>query len=529
MKNIYCSYYTNSDEITSYMVKRLSVEPKDVVLEPSAGEGIFIDKLLEQNIPMHIDALDINEQAIKILTTKYEGNSFVDVRKTDTLLDGKLDEYANNTQLWLKETDTILDEQLEFFGLTNGHYDKVIGNPPYGAWQDYDKRDILKKKYPGHYVKETYALFLLRCLSVLKIHGKLSFIIPDTYLFLNMHSRLRNILLTNSKIKEILIFPSKFFPGVSFGYSNLSIITLERASTSDSLNNTIRVIKGFSKPSELSLAFEENLSSQLTAYYLNQKQVLGNDDHRFILAKDELTEIINSNIPSLGEFADVVTGLYCGDNKRFIRVLNENIRGSKGYLSIGDARVAYSSDIHGIDSENEVYVPYIKSSSEKRYYRGESAWFVRWDKNAINYYNSNKKARFQNSQYYFKSGIAMPMVKANTVKATLMYGSVFDQSIVGIFPKDEVYLKYMLALMNSDIVNRIIHVINPTANNSANYIKKIPFVVPDKITLCKINSMIDTVIEETTRAEYKKADELHREIDSIITSLYLPQAAKVLA
>ena len=46
MKDTLCSYYTNSDEITSYMVNRLGISNNDVILEPSAGEGIFIDELL---------------------------------------------------------------------------------------------------------------------------------------------------------------------------------------------------------------------------------------------------------------------------------------------------------------------------------------------------------------------------------------------------------------------------------------------------------------------------------------------------
>lgn len=243
MKDTLCSYYTESDDITSYMVSKVTVSDGDVILEPSAGEGIFIDELLKTNKSFRVDALDINEAAIKILKEKYKHNSSITVRETDTLLDEELDSYdSGSAQLWIKQADTLLDTQLDCFGSIGGHYDKVIGNPPYGAWQDYKKRDLLKKKYAGQYVKETYSLFLFRCISVLKMNGRLSFIIPDTYLFLNMHKNLRRLLLTKTKIDEILIFPSKFFPGVSFGYSNLSIITLERCNTDSALENTVRIV-----------------------------------------------------------------------------------------------------------------------------------------------------------------------------------------------------------------------------------------------------------------------------------------------
>ena len=147
----------------------------------------------DATLQCQIDALDINSDAISILKKKYEDNSAVVVRETDTLLDEQLDLYSIS-QLWLKQTDTLFDKQLDMFSSLGGHYTKVIGNPPYGAWQDYEKRDVLKKKFAGHYVKETYSLLLLRCISVLRMNGRLSFIIPDTYLFLNMHSRLRELI-----------------------------------------------------------------------------------------------------------------------------------------------------------------------------------------------------------------------------------------------------------------------------------------------------------------------------------------------
>ena len=70
MKDTFCSYYTESDDITSYMVSKVTVSDGDVILEPSAGEGIFIDELLKTNKSFRVDALDINEAAIKILKKK---------------------------------------------------------------------------------------------------------------------------------------------------------------------------------------------------------------------------------------------------------------------------------------------------------------------------------------------------------------------------------------------------------------------------------------------------------------------------
>lgn len=523
MKDSLCAYYTNSEDITSYMTHMINVSDHDIILEPSAGEGIFIDSILKEEKNVRIDALDINQEAIAVLKEKYKNIPNVSVRETDTLLDAKLDTYdAGAIQLWVKQTDTLMDVQLDCFGSIGGHYDKVIGNPPYGAWQDYKKRDVLKKKYAGHYVKETYSLFLLRCISVLKMKGCLSFIIPDTYLFLNMHKSLRRLLLTKTRIKEILIFPSKFFPGVSFGYSNLSIVTLERCDVETALNNNIRVIRGFKESSEFNTLTDVsgNMPSHLEVFNINQRLVLENEDSRFILARKDTSEMLRSSTKVLGDVADVVTGFYTGDNLQFIKALDKNVKGSNKYEVVDPSEVFESSSLTGIENCDIGYVPYIKTGSKRRYVREKDEWFVRWDASTIEFYNTNKKSRFQNSGFYFKKGIGIPMVKSRTIRAFLMENRIFDQAIVGIFPRDESKMNYILALMNSDVVNQLIHAINPTANNSANYVKQIPYIEPENSIIEHIDGLVKEIFIVAADNDKNRYDEIHEELNALFNKIY---------
>lgn len=519
MKDTFCAYYTNSDDITSYMVNKLNVEDSDIILEPAAGEGVFIDKILQKNKRIQIDALDINLQAIQILETKYNNLPSVSVSSSNTLFDHNAVEYPN-TQIKIKQTDTLFDDEIDFFSMTGGYYSKIIGNPPYGAWQDYDKRTQLKKKYPEQYVKETYSLFLLRSLSVLKESGRLTFIIPDTFLFLNMHTQLREILLTNSKIEEILIFPSKFFPGVSFGYSNLSIITLEKASRAACLNNTVKIISGFKSSKEFSsLSCNKKTTSDLTVITLTQKEILEADQHRFILADKKTKKLLKTaNVKHLGDVADVVTGFYTGDNIKFIRALNNNIKCAKKYLPIDETLLYNCSSIDGIKGVSEGYIPYIKTIPAR--YSFNTEWFVRWDEETIKFYLSNKKSRFQNSSFYFKQGIAIPMVKSTSIKAALINNRVFDQAIVGIFPKEQDRLLYILALMNSPTINELIHIINPTANNSANYVKQLPYIEPTKETIDNISHLVNQIIKNMHSNNLQPIESIQAEINLKIKEIY---------
>ena len=500
MENVYRSFYTKSDYITKYMVNMLELEPNDLVLEPSGGDGVFIDSLLEVNHNLKIETCDLNAEAVNKLNEKYRDN--------------------DNIKIW--ETDTLLDEKFDTYALNGGYYDKVIGNPPYGGWQDFEKRELLKKKYNGHYVKETYSLFLLRCISLLKKDGILSFIIPDTFLYLHRHTALREYLLTNTKIKEILIFPSKFFPGVNFGYSNLSIITVQKANKEEALNNNIRVIKGFTKEEELdNIRLDKNLDN-LIIKELNQGEIFKTEDYSFFLNEDDrISKLINTIELKLGDISDCVTGIYTGNNTKYIKVKSKDLRGAKNYEIVEESQIDFNyKSLEGINTE-KCYIPIVKGSSKDRYIRNNIDWYIDWSKDAIYHYNNDKKARFQNSQFYFRIGIGLPMVKASQIRATLIENMVFDQSIVGVFPKEEKYLYYLLGLLNSDIIRDITHTINPTANSSANYVKRIPIILPDKEILNDITNQVKEIIEDIKNN--KDINKKHKKLNLIFKDLYLQE------
>ena len=117
-----------------------------------------------------------------------------------------------------------------------------------------------------------------------------------------------------------------------------------------------------------------------------------------------------------------------------------------------------------------------------------------WSVESVRGYKTSKRARFQNSKYYFKYGIGVPMVSATQITAALIENKLFDQSIVGIFPKDRKWVYYLLAFFNSPTCNKLIRTINPSANNPSNYIKKIPFIFPSDNDLKEINRLVQNIV-----------------------------------
>ncbi|KLI01677.1 hypothetical protein SINU_12140 [Sporolactobacillus inulinus CASD] len=483
------------------MVKKLDFTENHLVLEPSAGDGVFIDALLRKHPNTNITAYDLNPKAVNVMSDKYRSFENVNVIESDTLL------------------DTDLDMKV-FMG---GFYDRIIGNPPYGAWQDYEKRANLKNLYPGFYVKETYTLFLLRCISLLKENGKLTFIIPDTFMNLHMHNNLREYLLLNTKIHEILMIPSKFFPGVNFGYSNLTIITVEKVTEESNLSNVIRIISGLKKVTDIEDITNNERLEKYKIINISQKEVYESIDMAFLIRADNKTRnLINNPQLTLEDLAYCVTGIYTGNNKAYFKALNSEVR-NPTKCNIVDKNLIeydflqYNNLLNGIKSEKH-FIPVTKGNADM--YSRKNEWYIDWGEEAVHHYKTDKKARFQNSKYYFKKGIAVPMVKSSKVKANLINNQVFDQSVVGIFPKEEKYLYYLLALLNSDEVNTIIQTINHTANNSANYLKKIPIVLPDSEK--DFNHVLDLVKQMINNIKQTNTinTEIQTEINQIFKNLY---------
>ncbi len=497
MEHIYRSYYTNCPAIVNYMVARLRLEEGQRVMEPCAGGGAFVDALLRAQNGIEVDSYDINPAAVTELVRKHGAREGASVHCADPLTDLKLTLLAN----------------------AGGWYDRVIGNPPYGGWQEPHKRKALRRIYPRLYVKETYSLFLYRCVRLLNDGGVLSFIIPDTYLTLTAHQYLRHFLLTETCIDEILLFPSSFFPGVAFGYSKLSIITLRRCANAISCReNRFRVISGFQKVEQLGSDDLSHLSTQV----LTQDEVIHNIDHAFFVNDNPAVgQLINRCEQRVGDVASCVTGLYTGDDKAFLRRGSLKVRPGSAYAVVRSDEVYLTPDganppLEGLEGPKR-FIPIVKGGAAR--FRKADSWFLDWGQAAVDTYKHSSRGRFQNSRFYFKTGIAVPMVSSSRVTAWLLEGRLFDQSIVGIFPQDPHLLYYLMAFFNSATCNRLIRTINPSANNSANYLKKIPFVVPPPEILARVDGIVKGVLESDSNFQLKVC-EAQPLIDDIFECVY---------
>ena len=477
-------HFTNAQPINNLMCRLLGKVDDLKVLEPCVGHGAFLSGLLGK--PAQIDVIDIDGNAIQVVRENFK--SF-------------------NIELFKADFIDIFIEGIfaNFHPIRTRQYDAVIANPPYGLYFDLEYRKRIKKAFPHLYARESYGLFFAFAISCLKEGGRYSFLIPDTFLSSTNHRSLRDFICSQAAPKHIIRFPSKVFETVNFGYGNLCIIsgTKKALETSD-------IVYWVNAFDDKFLRLDVSDSSQAVSGSALLQNTSQGWSSATITPRNQ-----RAGWCTLGELAECRTGIYTGNNERFIgydahRVTRRlNGHPIKWKTQVCDRPMLSSELQDGIEREPN-YVPLIRGGHRHPF--DETAWAIRWDKEAIDFYKNNKKARFQNTAFYFKSGLSVPMVTTARISAALMSNAVFDQGVVGVFPRDESIVSALLLYLNSTFASQTMkEIINGSANNSANYLKRLPVPIFSKSDIKNAEFIVE-------KAKYR-GEILNGECDTFVSGI----------
>jgi len=194
---------------------------------------------------------------------------------------------------------------------SNGGFDVVIGNPPYGAKLGVDEKEYLDSKIIKDKSQDTANYFIAKSLSLLKQNGNLGFIAPKGVSYVPSSQAIREEIIKN-KVKRIIDVSEAF--GKDVQYEQL-ILILSKG------NNDYRdFISGFFADNEFNekISPKEILSKERLLMWINNEN--------FKIIKKVLDKSIK-----LKEIADSRRGLGCNkdvssEKKDFVCLKGQNVQ-----------------------------------------------------------------------------------------------------------------------------------------------------------------------------------------------------------
>jgi adenine-specific DNA-methyltransferase len=192
------AYYTPL-QLADAMVGLFASENICSVLEPSCGDGVFLDSLNDTGM---IDRISII-QAVEIEKDEAEK---VQIRYADK-----------------KNVEVCNEDFFDFFKRVQGKksYDLILGNPPYIRYQYLKERQreiqsqiLTDNGMKANKLINAWVAFMVACVQLLSEHGKIAFVIPAEILQVAYAEDLR-LYLSNYLAKITLItFEQLVFPGI---------------------------------------------------------------------------------------------------------------------------------------------------------------------------------------------------------------------------------------------------------------------------------------------------------------------------
>lgn len=187
-------------------------------------------------------------------------------------------------------------------------FDIIIGNPPYGAkFTDAEKKD-LRERYPETQFKiDSYSLFLLKSMKLMKTYGICYYIIPNTLLDNYFEEKVREKLLVKNTIIEIVdlhdsVFEAAVVHSMIFGFQNFQ------------QEKYIIKIGGDNQ-------LFGSLSFIPKSYFQSQEKfTFSFRNYRY----QKLIDKLELNSTSLEKVLNVKDGIDTGNNKKYIKEKREN-------------------------------------------------------------------------------------------------------------------------------------------------------------------------------------------------------------
>lgn len=360
---------------------------------------------------------------------------------------------------------------LDIIKVMSAKYEAVVTNPPY--MNKFDK--ILKKYLLNNYKdysKDLFSVFVYHNMRLLDEGGYAGFLTPLVWMFLSSYKDLRIKIINNYHIDSLIQMEYHAFREIT-----VPVDTMVLKKSNERIGTYLRLVnfKG-GMPVQQKKVLKAIANPQIEyLYYANQDNFSKIPDSPIAYwASQNLFDDFEKGTP-LGKLFDAKQGLATADNKRFLRQWYE--------VSINS--VSFNSrNIKESIVTKKKWFPITKGGAYRKWY-GNFDYLVNWynDGYEIRHFvdnNGKLKSRPQNTEYYFKPGLAWSSISSNNISFRYTpAGFIFNNKGPMLFIKkrnNDEYLN-LSAYLNSKVTMKFLNFLAPTLDFSQGPINKIPIIL----------------------------------------------------
>ena len=337
VKNKYGQYFTPK-LIVDLMISLSKIKKDASILEPSCGEGVFIENLKERGFK-NIIGYEIDKTLFS---------------KTENII---------NASFITAEIDT--------------KFDLIIGNPPYIRWKNLEKElkselkdNILWNKYFNSLCDYSY-IFILKSIELLKDGGELIFITPEYWLNTKHSLNLRNYMVKNGYFEEIIHFNETPI----FEKATVSTIIFKYIKSKKEKSPKIKLTKYYANRKLTSETIEniKNRIVQKDTTYLEIEQF--EIDKKWLLTSNKIKQELNEFEKHCWIKKQTQTSLFDVDVNKF-HTIGDVCDIGNGMVSGHDKAFQIDSIEHLNNDEKRHILKVVKAKNLKPYTYGNITYYI---------------------------------------------------------------------------------------------------------------------------------------------------------
>jgi adenine-specific DNA-methyltransferase len=287
-KKLSGSFYT-PENVATFLVKYLAEKLEDrtdiTVLEPSAGDGVFVHAILRNN--------DLLKKVSQVTAVEKDQDELRKIGDSTKMFKG------------------IHSDFLEFQENNSQKFTLVIGNPPYlkKSLLEQNQIDLCKSIHQNAHLadnvpKNIWTAFLVRCIEFTEAGGILAFVLPSELLQVKFAAELRELIISEFERVEIFTFNELLFKDCK-GQDTLLLIGEKKAQNKGvyycNIDKVSDMIEG-----KFTLAQNVKIKdSKWTHHHLETSEI-------------ELLERLRVKLKKADDFCSSKAGIVTGANDYFI-------------------------------------------------------------------------------------------------------------------------------------------------------------------------------------------------------------------